>query len=161
MIACYIASLFISGCQKNTVPPQLKSDFSAVITAESRAADPEGYLLQAEIFVEDGTNVEINIITPEETEGLTYIWNQGFEMIYNELHCKTESDYLPDFSFAQAVYNVLKCACESRDVRYDSELKVFKGKCKSGEFEIYADSQGYIQNISVPEINLSVNFEYN
>lgn len=159
LLVC-IASLFSASCSKN-VPPEVKSDFEALIRVEGIETELTEFILEAEIYVEDGTFVEIVVISPEEISGLSYIWEDGFEMAYKNLHCKTELGYLPDFSFSQAIYNVLgevyknKAASKNRSGDW-----IFTGESGSGEYEVITDEEGYIKNISLKEIKLDIDFEY-
>ncbi len=150
----------MSSCSKNT-PPKIKENFEAVVTVSGIETDLEDFLLKAEITVENRTDIEITVISPKEINGLSYIWNEEFEMVYKELHCKTEKDYLPGFSFSQGIYNVLSELYKTETAKQsDSGDWLFEGKSQSGTYEVLTDSKGYIKNISVKEINLNADFEY-
>ncbi len=154
-----IIVMFLSACSANP-PSQPVLDFQAKLSIEDKAFDGL-FSLQAEITSTMQGAVAMKVTTPDELWGLTYKWTDGFEMIYEGLHTKTQKGYLPKDSFAQALYNVL-CAL-SREEQCDSFEKgiaVFTGECASGAYKVTTDSKGYIQNISVEEINLTIDFTY-
>ncbi|MBR2724827.1 MAG: hypothetical protein IKB72_05260 [Ruminococcus sp.] len=160
LVFCYIVSVFLSSCSKD-VPPKIKGDFEAVVTVRDIETDLENFLLKADISVENSNNVEITVISPKEISGLSYIWGEEFEMVYKNLHCKTEKDYLPQFSFSQGIYNVLNSLYENdKATKSENGDWLFKGESQSGEYEVQTDSKGYIQNISIKEIRLCADFEY-
>ena len=162
LVLCYIVSLFISGCDQGDTPPKLQRDFDGVVTVENGDAQFEDFCLMAEISVCNLSQTEITLVSPHQLKGLSYIWDEGFEMVYLDLHCKTETNYLPEFSFAQGIYNVLKSLRKNNKATHSQDNNwLFEGKCESGEYKVLADDRGYIKNISIEEINLSVNFEYN
>lgn len=142
-------------------PAQPVLDFTATVSVDGTEAFDDVFDLQAEISSTMQGAVVIKVTTPDELWGLTYKWSDGFELIYEGLHAKTQKGYLPKESFAQAVYNVL-CAL-SREEECDSfseGVAVFTGECASGMYRVTTDTKGYIQNISVKELNLCVDFEY-
>ena len=146
---------------KGTKPlPEVAKDFTAVATIHSQNLS-EDYILKAEVTVENASAFEINVTSPEDLAGLSYLWNADeFEMVYDELHCKAEVDYLPEFGFAQIIRNVLCSVYENPCGEYtESGDVIFAGKCVSGGFELLTDNKGKIRNISVEELNFSADFE--
>ncbi len=152
--------LCLSAC--STQPPsQPVLDFQAKMSVDGTKAFDGLFNVEAEITSTMQGAVAMKVTTPDELWGLTYKWTDGFEMIYEGLHTKTQKGYLPKDSFTEAVYNVL-CAL-SREEQCDSfedGVAVFTGECPSGAYKVTTDSKGYIQNISVEEINLFANFTY-
>lgn len=154
-----IIVMFLPACSANP-PSQPVLDFQAKLSIEDKAFDGL-FSLQAEITSTMQGAVAMKVTTPDELWGLTYKWTDGFEMIYEGLHTKTQKGYLPKDSFAQAVYNVL-CAL-SREEQCDSfedGVAAFTGECASGAYKVTTDSKGYIQNISVEEIKSTIDFTY-
>ncbi len=136
-------------------------DFEAQIQIDGTEVYEGLFDLQAEITSTMQGAVVIRVTTPDELWGLTYKWSDGFELIYEGIHAKTQKDYMPKEGFAQAIFNVL-CAL-SREESCDSfsqGVAVFTGECPSGSYKVTTDSAGYIQNISVERLKLSVDFEY-
>lgn len=142
-------------------PSQPVLDFEAKITVDGEKAFDGLFSPEAEITSTMQGAVTIKTTTPDELWGLTYKWSDGFEIIYDGLHAQTQKGYLPDDAYAQAVYNVL-CAM-SREQECDSfseGVAVFTGECPGGSYRAVTDAKGYIQNISIEEINLNVDFIY-
>jgi len=162
LVFCYIVSLFLQGCQDTKKTVEIQPDFEAVINVRRDAADAQDFALQGEISVENRTDVEITVISPKETKGLTYSWDEDFEMVFEDLYCKAETDYLPSFTYEQGIYNVLQSLYGNTDPKkLEDGSWLFAGKSASGDYEVIADSNGYIKDISVEEINLYATFEYN
>lgn len=105
----------------------------------------------------------ITISSPENLKGLSFKNLGGkYSISYNELSCETESSFLPDSSFAQAITNVLDKASEENGATYqrsEDDKAIFIGTSESGDFTLYADSKtGTIKKIEIPEINMLANF---
>ncbi len=152
--------MFLSACGAKP-PAQPVLDFQGRVIVDGTKAFDGLFSIEAEITSTMQGAATIQVTTPDELWGLTYKWTDGFEMIYEGLHAKTQKDYLPKDSFAQAIYNVL-CAL-SRETACDSfadNEAVFTGECGSGKYKVTTDSIGYIQNISIEEISLSADFIY-
>lgn len=151
---------FLTACAPSA-PSQPVLDFEAQIQIDGNEFYEGLSDLQAEITSTMQGAVVIRVTTPDELWGLTYKWSDGFELIYEGIHAKTQKDYMPKEGFAQAIFNVL-CAL-SREEGCDSfsqGVAVFTGECSSGSYKATTDSAGYIQDISVEELKLSVAFEY-
>lgn len=152
--------IFLFGCEPKT-PPEPVLDFEASMYVDGTEYTEGVFSIEADITSTQMGVAVISVTTPDELRGLQYKWGEGFEIIYKGLHCQTEKGYLPKESFAEAVYGVLtsmarEYSCES----FKDGVAVFRGESPSGEYTATADSDGYIQNISVEEINLSVDFKY-
>lgn len=151
--------LFLTGCSAE--PPVPVLDFKGYITVDGSKAFDSLFDIEAEIHSSLQGAVTITVTTPDELWGLTYKWRDDFEMIYESLHVKTHKGYLPDEAFAQGIYNVLCSMSRQPECKdYSEGEAVFEGECPSGRFRVITDKKGYIQNISVKEINLSVSFSY-
>ncbi len=82
-------------------------------------------------------------------------------MVYNDLCLKGEEYYLPDFSFQRVIYDVLKCLHRNPEcIGFADGLATFEGSIPAGEYVAVTDAKGYIQKISVEEINLEIQFFY-
>ncbi len=155
-----IAFMLLSACSAKP-PAQPVLDFQGKMIVDGTKAYDGLFSIEADIASTMQGAVTIQVTTPDELWGLTYKWTDGFEMIYEGLHAKTQKDYLPKDSFAQAVYNVF-CALsrESTCDSFSDGVATFTGECASGKYKVTTDSKGYIQNISIEEINLSADFIY-
>lgn len=155
-----VASVFLTAC--NAKPPsQPVLDFNCKMIVDGTKAYDGLFSVEADITSTMQGAATIQVTTPDELWGLTYKWTDGFEMIYEGLHAQTQKGYLPRESFAQAIYNVLcalsrETACES----FSDGVAIFTGDSASGAYKVITDSKGYIQNISIEEINLSADFIY-
>ena len=161
LIVILISVLTLTACKVNPPLPDVAADFKAVATIHQQNVVSDDYILKAEISVEKSSKVTIDVFYPEDLSGLSYVWNEeGFEMVYGDLHCKTESDYLPEFTFSQTIYNVLRSVYLNPCGEYlESSDVLFTGNCASGDFELITDSKGNLKNISVKELNFSADFE--
>ena len=159
-IFCFFILTFVlvtSGCSaKNKTSLQEEFSVSAVVSYQGLTS--EEFSIEAEIIRSSSGELDINVIAPKELKGLSYSYGEGFEMSCLDLVCVSEKDYLPDFSFAQIIYNVFEdfFAGEGRD-KLDPE-GICESRCKSGDYVIEVDEQGYIKNISLKEINFVAEF---
>ena len=162
LIAILVITISFTACKSEKPLPDVARNFESVATIHQKNVISDDYILKAEITVTDASKVEIDVFYPEDLAGLSYVWNEeGFEMVYDDLHCKTESDYLPEFTFSQTIYNVLRCVYSNPCGEYlENGDVLFEGNCASGDFELLSDEKGNIKNISVKEITCSVDFEY-
>lgn len=160
LILLFFFVFVLSACKASASIPEIAESFEAVVTIPKKDTDPEGYSLQAELAVENRAFVEITITSPSDTEGLTYIWDDGFEMVYKDLHLQTEVDYLPNFSSPQVIYNVLQSVYANPNGKLlESGEAIFSGSSDSGEYEVLTDSKGNIKNISIKETGFYADFE--
>lgn len=159
-LALLILCVLFAGCTACSAlqPSEPVLDFSANVSI----CDDYGLEgLTAEINSTMQGAVAVKVTSPDELWGLTYKWSDGFELIYDGLHCKTQKGYMPKEAFAEAVYNVLCDLSRTEGCKSFSEgLAVYEGECRSGCYKVTTDSKGYIQNISIEEINLSAEFSY-
>lgn len=154
-----ILMLFFTGC--NAQPPVPVLDFKGCITVDGTECFDSLFDIEAEIHSTLQGAVTITVTTPDELWGLTYNWRDDFEMIYESLHVKTQKGYLPNDAFAQAVYNVLCDLSRQPECKdFSAGVAVFEGECPSGKYKVVTDNKGYIQNVSIKEINLSADFRY-
>ncbi len=155
-----ILCIFIAGVTGCTAQKPLNPvlDFSAKV----RISDDYALKgLEAEISSTMQGAASVKVTTPDELWGLTYKWSDGFELIYDGLHCKTQKGYLPKECFAEALYNVF-CALSRVEecTSFSDGVALYEGECASGHYKATTDSKGNIQNISIEEINLSADFTY-
>lgn len=151
---------FLGACAPQT-PPEPVLDFTADVFIDGTSFTDGAFDISAEVTSTSHETAVITITSPDELWGLRYKWVDGFEMIYLGLHCKTEKGYLPADSFAEAIYNVLSSLKgEGVAVSFNGKVAVFSGECPSGKYKVTTDKKGYIQNISIEEINLHTEFTY-
>lgn len=152
--------LFFSGCGAKEPPVPLCS-FSAFANISIKDSLENRNEFQANISSTAAGVMTITLTSPPEVAGLCYKWEQGFEMIYKNLHLRTERGYLPRFSFAQVMYDILidvekNAVCEE----FDGERAVFKGKRGQEDYTLVTDSKGYIQSLCVEKLKLKIEFSY-
>ena len=149
--------LLLCSCSGNPAP--IKKDFSAVITSEYN-----GEKIKAEAVAEAHNNLTLKMISPESLSGCTYTYKGGdFSLKSGELTLDSESGYLPDCAFSEALYNVL-CAVNSDKAQltavYDQSV-TYSGDSGSGKFTLNADiNNGYISQIELKNINLKAVLSY-
>lgn len=155
-----VFALALSGCSSKAQEP--KKEFTATVAVKSQRFIPEDFTLEAQVQRTADGELDITLTSPKEISGLAYSYSDKFDMSYNELYCETETDYLPDFSFAQVIYNVLEdfyTNAECTDKGADG--CTYKGNSMSGEYMVKTDKEGYITDISVEEINFYCEFSNN
>lgn len=155
VVMCFVFCTFYA-CSSKPSSPLL--DFSANVSI----CDDYGLEgLQAEVNSTMQGAVTIKVTTDNELWGLTYKWSDGFELIYEGLHCKTQKGYMPEGAFAEVIYNVLCALSREKECKSFSEgVALYEGECRSGYYKVTTDSKGYIQSISVEEINFFADFKY-
>ena len=107
------------------------------------------------------TPEQINILeitTPKELEGLTFTWEQEkCTVMWKELNCELNKEFLPQTSFAEAIVLVLNSVSDKNSLTFDSENageNIFSGNIPIGNFKIKVGKDGIIKNIYIPSIKL-------
>lgn len=158
-----LLSFFIflfSGCSAQT-PPALQLDFTASVLIRQEDSLSQRQSYQAQLISTTNGLISLRIKSTDALNNLTYKWDDKLTLSSNDMYLQTETDYLPSFSFAQAIYNVLTDLPTSGEfAEFADNEAVFCGLCKSGEYTVKTDKNGYIQNISIEELKLSVDFDY-
>ncbi len=134
-------------------------EFSAVAVVYVNDSLQSRCELQGQVVSTAQGVLSVTLTNPRELAGLCCKWGDGFEMWYNDLCLKGEEAYLPDFAFPRVMYDVLRDlpqngVCTS----FEEGIATFGGKVSAGEYIATTDGKGYIQNISVKEINLTIEF---
>lgn len=111
----------------------------------------------------DKGEMYLDISTPDELYSLSYSYGDNLTIGYLGLNAMTETDYLSDYAFAQAVKNTLDDAFSSSPtVQYDEKSGfTAKGKTNSGCYTLSVDENGYIRIIEIPPLNIKVILESN
>lgn len=162
-IRILLLSFFIfifCGC-KGKEPPCPVTEFSAdmVISVDDSLQSREELLAHA-VSAARGV-LCVTLTHPPEVSDLCYKWGDGFEMTYNGLKVLAEADYLPEFSFARVLYEVLENLRENPQCTgFEQEVATFEGRVTAGEYCAETDKAGNVQQISVGEINLTIEFSY-
>ncbi len=156
LFAFSLAFIFmLFGCVPEN-PPTPQLEFTAEISVSG-----DNISLAGEISSTKEGAVFISISTPDEISGLSYSFRDEASMSFFGLEMKSSESYLPRENFALAIKNLLSDLSKNVEFKeYQEGLAVFEGTCESGKYSAFTDTKGYIQNISLKEINLSVIFEY-
>ncbi len=152
--------LFFYGC-KGDVPPVPVSEFtaSAVVYVGDSLQDRSEF--QARVVSSARGVLCVTLTSPRELAGLCCKWGDGFEMSYNDLCLKGEGTYLPDFSFQRVIYDVLEDLSKNPPyLSFKDGVATFEGRIPAGAYKALTDGNGYINKISVKEINLKIEFSY-
>lgn len=158
--AAVILIISVTSCtEKAPKIPELVTGFSANADIELG----ENKLKCSVSHTEKGIS-SITVSSPENLKGLSFKNFGGkYSISYNELSCETDTLFLPDSSFAQAITNVLDKVSEENGAVYqrsEQDKAIFTGTSDSGDFTLYADSKtGAIKKIEIPEINVTAVFK--
>ena len=154
--------LTFSACAKNNKAPAVCGDFDAVIKISMQNEGFENQDLRAELLVEDKENIANTVINPDEISGLEFVWTKdSFEMVFRDLHCVSEKDYLPGFSFARLIYSSLASLYSGSARAEKSETGwIYYGECSGGEFSAFADESGYLKSINAESVGFFAEFIY-
>lgn len=106
---------------------------------------------------------EIEVTSPEELNGLKYKWlGNNYSVSYQGLTCETQSQFLPDNSFAKAIVNALNETSKPESLTPVSSQKdssTYSGNTDSGKFQITVDnSSGFIKELSFDDSSLTAKF---
>lgn len=107
----------------------------------------------------------IEIISPTEIAGLIFLWEDGkYNVLWKDLSCELNNQFLPPEAFAQAVVDVLDSLRGEEGLNYEnssSEGYTYTGKCESSDFKVKTGKDGTIKYISIPSKNIEVQFSEN
>lgn len=137
-------------------PAELQKDFNATAVCEYN-----GETLKADISSQNHI-LKIRMITPKNLKGLSYKYKGSKLSMYRDnLKLKSDESYLPNNAFASVIKNVIKTV-NHNDTNYNGQTgnyAEYSGKCDSGSFILNADYYtGYIKNITIKKLGLSVGF---
>ncbi len=152
--------LFFCGCKAKEPPdPLVEFSASAVVCIDDKLHSRSEF--QAQVTSAAQGVLSVTLTGPSELAGLSCRWGDGFEMSYKDLCLKGEENYLPDFAFQRAIYDVLKSLPQKATcTSFADGVATFEGSIPAGEYTLTTDTEGYIQEISVEEINLEMQFSY-
>lgn len=155
------AIISLGGCSKNKLG---SNGISSVFDGEvSIKINGEEYECELRHTPEQVSRIEIT--KPEQLNGLVFTWEGNkYKILWKDLECEFNKDVLPQSAFMEAIVDVLNSITGNENLNYDSvsgEGSVFSGKCAVGDFEITADKNGVIKNVSIPSINLKADFTTN
>ncbi|MCH5304328.1 MAG: hypothetical protein J1E41_05645, partial [Ruminococcus sp.] len=100
--------------------------------------------------------IVIKMKSPECMNGYTYSYKDGnFKISYKNFNIDADGSYLPNTSFAEIIYNVIRSIKKEGNCIYQGEYNSFaeyKGNCDSGMYTLTTDfSTGLIKEISLKE----------
>lgn len=142
-ISFFICTL--SGCETQiAVQPNLS------FTADC-SVKVNDYDLVLNVISSDTENVSVEVVSPDNLQGLTYERvNSTLYIDYKGLRCNTSSDYLTKFNPFQILIDVLSSA-KTTELEYILEDKgcvVYKGLSESGEYMLFvAKDTGEIKKV--------------
>lgn len=152
----FLLVLLFSGCQPESEPADIVTDFSAKFTSSYRDAEYSGSI---------STNRQgvayISISSPEELDGISFGYKNGeLEMSRENLICSADEAYLPQKSFPSLVKSVLDGISQGRaslssqsDSIYTYNLKTDNGNCV-----ITTDRDGKITGAEIKNAELKIEF---
>mgnify|MGYP003296327214 CR=1 FL=1 len=145
---CILTFLFLfafSACSIKA-PEEINMHIDSSYTASMGDLQLSGLL----IYSEDG-EMYLDISTPDELSGLSLSFADDFTMSYRGLSAITESDYLPESSFALSIKNSLDNARLTKPALEKETDKKYTATAKgrSGCYKIYTDEQGNIKELEI------------
>lgn len=154
-ILMFLFALLFSGC-KEKVPEKINMHIDSHYIASVADLELEGLI----IYTED-SQMYLDMSTPDELSGLSFSFDDDFTIGYRGLNAQTETDYLPQSSFAQSIKNTLDDALltnppleEVSDKKYTAT-----GKTHSGVYKIFTDEFGNIKEIEVSGMSVKLKIE--
>ena len=144
-ISFFVVTLF--GCRqdKNTDVCTLFS-CDAVIVAENRE-------IKTKLSSTYGHNITLSFESPDSIKGLTYrVLNSNVHISYDSLECTVNTDYLPQFSYADVVIETLLCMQKNKPefLKEGDDYNQYKVKNKHGDVLVFADKKTGLIAIIVP-----------
>lgn len=153
---CLLIFLFLfsfCGCQPEA-PEEINMHIDSSYTAKMGDLSLKGLI----IYTEEG-EMYLDVSTPDELSGLSFSFKDDFTMSYRGLNAITESDYLPESSFAQSIKNSLDNAKLTKPELKKAEDESFIATAKgdSGCYKIYTDVKGNIKKIEIIGADVTIN----
>lgn len=151
--------MLFSGCTSDSykaeVPPALLSpqELQATVTSPSFTGTAVYSIL------EDSTQ-KIEIISPDEAEGLTVLYKDGkAKFCLDTLEVESSDSYLSENSFAsalcKAVERILQC---TQTPAKEGDLWVFSTADSSNSCVVKITPEGMLNSFESPQNNLSIDF---
>lgn len=152
--------LFLCGCAEKEPPaPNLDFTASVLINYDDSMSSPK--VCTGQITSTSQGMLTLRLQSDNALDNLRYKWDEKLTISYGELSLETPVDYLPSFSFAQAIYNVLFDLPRGGEFKgFSEDYALFSGTTQSGEYSLTTDLDGNIIEISVKEINFVTCFSY-
>lgn len=136
-------------------------DFTASVLIKQGQSLSENTVFQAKLTSSSQGMVVLRLRSDGALNNLEYCWDDKLTVCYADMYLCTETDYLQGKSFPQAIYNVLFDLPRGGEFRgFEGEDAVYSGNTRSGEYIVRTDDHGQIKIISIEELNLTVDFEY-
>lgn len=158
-----LLSFFIfifGGCSAKT-PPEPQMDFTASVHISYGDSLSRRSTYQAQLTSTSQGMIVLRLLSDDVLNNLQYKWEDKLTLSYGDMHLKTETNYLPQFSFPQGIYNVLFALPRTGEFEgFDEDSAIFSGVTPSGGYKVKTDRNGAIEEISIEELSLVVDFSY-
>lgn len=152
----FLLILLFSGCQTESEPADIVTDFSAKFTSSYRDVEYSGSISANRQGV-----VYISISSPEELDGLFFEYKNGeLEMSRENLICSADEAYLPQKSFPSLVKSVLDGISQGRaslSSKSDS-ICTYNLNTDSGNCVITTDNDEKITGAEIKNAELKIEF---
>lgn len=144
------------GCSREPEPPE--KSFSSKISASLN-----GIKIKADITSNSSDFITVKLKSPKCLNGYTYSYKDGnFKISYKNFRIKANGNYIPNTSFPQIIYNVIRSMKIEDNCVYQGKynsLAKFRGRCDSGKYTLTTDfSTGLIKEISIKENKFDAKF---
>lgn len=152
----FLLILLLDGCQAESKPADIVTDFSANFSSNYRTAEYSGSI---------STNRQgvayISISSPDELDGMNFEYKNGeLEMSRENLICSADEAYLPQKSFPSLVKSILDGVSQGRaklSAQSDS-VCTYNLKTDSGDCVITTDNDGKISGAEIKSAELKIEF---
>lgn len=152
----FLLILLFSGCQDESKPADIVTDFSAKFNSSYRDAEYSGSISANRQGV-----AYISISSPEELDGISFGYKNGeLEMSRENLICSADEAYLPQKSFPSLVKSILDGVSQGRaslSTQSDS-IYTYNLKTNSGNCVITTDRDGKIMGAEIKNAELNIEF---
>lgn len=152
----FLLILLFGGCQAESKPADIVTDFSANFKASYRNAEYSGSI---------STNRQgvayISISSPEELDGISFGYKNGeLEMSRENLICSADEAYLPQKSFPSLVKSILDGISQGRArlSNQSDSVCTYNLKTDSGDCVITTDKDGEIMGAEIKNAELKIEF---
>lgn len=152
----FLLIMLFSGCQAESKPADIVTDFSANFNSSYRDAEYSGSISANRQGV-----AYISISSPEELDGISFGYKNGeLEMSRENLICSADEAYLPQKSFPSLVKSILDGISQGRaslSSKSDS-IYTYNLKNDSGNCVITTDKDGKITGAEIKNAELNIEF---
>lgn len=153
---CICIVLTLSGCRKKA--EQVKPITQGFVCDVSIKYGDSS--LRCEVLSPGGGIFIARVKEPKLLKGLEFNWNADqFEISYKGLNYSVDPSVLPETAFIKALKNVFSSVGAQNGSKPADDGYVLEGGCESGDFKLTVSSDGIPLRLSIPALDMTVEFE--